>query len=622
MASPVIQSVNKLDGGNIGSTTVTLTGVTAGNTLVMIFSQAPHTPSVTPILSVTDSNGAAWTEGVTSTGPDDTNYNNSVSLWYKLNGEAGSHTLTIDNTADTVDGYSIHFMEIPTATAFDASPSTRKINAVAAHTANTYTPTQSVLAFAAITVTHNTTTVGISDPPSGWVSQYANQDGLTTAQFSAIQISLLENATGALAPAWSWTGNHTSWSLVGGFILASGESTVTLTPDSDVSAGAWTPSTGATLFGVLDETSVNDADYISTTSNSTAVVGFSDPAETPGAGTRTLTYRLSGSVAKKIVVTYRGDGGTLHTFTHDPAPASLTTFNQDVTADAVSNWSTLQVGFEAADATTPPSPVTVYGAIGTGSNAAGSATSMVAGYPAGIAAGDLLVLGVVYGSSAGAQPTTPSGWTVHGPVNNTTGTYGTDTGPRHSIIYTKVADGTETGNLTLTATGNNTGGVGMIRLAHTNAGYTWNIASSTGADSTAGTGVSVTGGTALSFAPGDMLVINNAQLVDTATQSAKTITATGITFGSITTRQGRSFTNGSDVRQNFDTVPVTAGTATVAPVHAYTSSSAATQAAIVFLRVREVPPVEFGRVTWAQLEVPAGAAPPAAFVNSPCFICM
>lgn len=58
-----------------------------------------------------------------------------------------------------------------------------------------------------------------------------------------------------------------------------------LRPTSDISAGSWTPSTGATLYGVIDETTANDTDYISTTTSSTCEVRFEaggDPVSSVG----------------------------------------------------------------------------------------------------------------------------------------------------------------------------------------------------------------------------------------------------------------------------------------------------------------------------------------------------
>lgn len=38
-------------------------------------------------------------------------------------------------------------------------------------------------------------------------------------------------------------------------------------PSSDISAGSWTPSTGSTLYTLVDETSADDGDYVLTTSS-------------------------------------------------------------------------------------------------------------------------------------------------------------------------------------------------------------------------------------------------------------------------------------------------------------------------------------------------------------------
>lgn len=222
VVNPIVQSVSAVDAAATGSATITITGVTSGNSLVLIWSQAPHSSSITPVLTVTDSNGvSAFTEGVVSTGPDDTNFNNSIAVHYKLNAEAGSHTLTLDNIADvgSPDGFNAHLIEIVTATSFDSGAATNKVLSATSHTSSTYTPSTTVLAIAAITVTDNTTAAGITDPPSGWTSQYVHQNGVT-APFVPMQVSIKKNASGAQSATWTNTNTYTSWSLVCGFILA------------------------------------------------------------------------------------------------------------------------------------------------------------------------------------------------------------------------------------------------------------------------------------------------------------------------------------------------------------------------------------------------------------------
>src|SRR4051812_24340143 len=91
-----------------------------------------------------------------------------------------------------------------------------------------------------------------------------------------------------------------------------------------------------------------------------------------------------------------------------------------------------------------------FGAWGTATIATGSGTAPTPGYPAGITAGQLLVCFLV--SKYGAV-TTPSGWTL--PTNGkfTGGNPAaqlTDSGDATFTVFYKIADGTETGTLTIT----------------------------------------------------------------------------------------------------------------------------------------------------------------------------
>lgn len=120
-------------------------------------------------------------------------------------------------------------------------------------------------------------------------------------------------------------------------------------PTSDVSAGTWTASTGSDLFAMLDETSANDSDYITTTSASTCEVALgslSDPAVSTG---HIVRYRISGD-AGGIIVRLREGGTTIANWTHNPAPASLTTYEQTLSgaeADSITNYAALKLQFEA-----------------------------------------------------------------------------------------------------------------------------------------------------------------------------------------------------------------------------------------------------------------------------------
>lgn len=120
-------------------------------------------------------------------------------------------------------------------------------------------------------------------------------------------------------------------------------------PVSDVSAGGWTASTGSDLFAMLDETSANDSDYITTTSDSTCEVALgslSDPALSTG---HIVRYRIS-ATGGGIIVRLREGSTTIASWTHNPAPASPTTCAQTLSggeADSITNYAALKLQFEA-----------------------------------------------------------------------------------------------------------------------------------------------------------------------------------------------------------------------------------------------------------------------------------
>lgn len=122
-------------------------------------------------------------------------------------------------------------------------------------------------------------------------------------------------------------------------------------PTSDASAGTWTASSGSDLYAMLDETTANDADYITTVSASTCEVALgsiTDPAVSIG---HIVRYRLSAD-AGGITVRLRQGTTTIATWTHAPAPASLTLYEQTLSAgeaDAITNYAALKLQFEATE---------------------------------------------------------------------------------------------------------------------------------------------------------------------------------------------------------------------------------------------------------------------------------
>lgn len=224
-----------------------------------------------------------------------------------------------------------------------------------------------------------------------------------------------------------------------------------------------------------------------------------------------------------------------------------------------------------------------FGAIGTGAN---GSTTVAPSYPAGITAGQLLLCVVTSGATNSETPNTPSGWTLLATGASTDGTFGLDTGPRRATVFGKIADGTESGTLTVSITNGNSCR-GTISLFTSSTGKGWLLRASGADDSTSGTGVSMTFG-AMDWKVGDVVLVATGQRVDSATASGQGLTATGITFGTRTNRATTAVTTGNDHRHIVDTwAATTGGTGSQAATWAYTAS-AAVSAGGVLVQIREL----------------------------------
>lgn len=257
-----------------------------------------------------------------------------------------------------------------------------------------------------------------------------------------------------------------------------------------------------------------------------------------------------------------------------------------------------------------------FGAIGTGAN---GGTSVAPSYPAGITAGQYLTLHVSSGGASNPTPSTPDGWALLATGTSTDGTYGLDTGPRRMTVFGKIADGTETGTLTVTITGGDSCRGSICRWTKSGSG-SWIVDAQGADDSTSGTGVSMTFGS-LNWNTGDATVVSVSQRVDSATQSAQSLTATGVTFGTRTNRATTAVTTGNDHRHVIDTFAAASSTSNVnaAATWSYTASAAASAGGVI-VRLREYTsavtnPVYIsassnitagGEATTAQLTPPSG----------------
>lgn len=120
-------------------------------------------------------------------------------------------------------------------------------------------------------------------------------------------------------------------------------------PIADAATGAWTASTGTDLFAMLDEAAADDADYISTTYGSVCEVALGSLADPAVSSGHKVRYRIAAD-AGGVVVRLRQGTTTIASWTHDPAPTSLSTFEQTLSgaeADSITDYSALKLQFEA-----------------------------------------------------------------------------------------------------------------------------------------------------------------------------------------------------------------------------------------------------------------------------------
>ncbi len=234
-------------------------------------------------------------------------------------------------------------------------------------------------------------------------------------------------------------------------------------------------------------------------------------------------------------------------------------------------------------------------AYGSRGNAVSGTTSLSVPYPGSIVAGNLLIL-IVGNKYPTNGPATPSGWTLvaNGQGSGGLGSAGSDSGGVYNTIFVKEALGTESGNLAVTVSSANTSMARMFLYTKA-AGTTWNYAATNGSDNSAGTTWSITGATNPGITSGDVLVVGSSLNGNQVSNWAESISATGVTFGVTNERNDSTSSTGDDMGLIVSEHPVTAGTASSAPVFTMTGATGSAVAnsptgASVILRIREVVP--------------------------------
>jgi hypothetical protein len=202
-------------------------------------------------------------------------------------------------------------------------------------------------------------------------------------------------------------------------------------------------------------------------------------------------------------------------------------------------------------------------------------------------AGQLAVLQVVSGHANDSIPATPSGWTLASSVSGGGGTFGASAGPRRLTFFVRVLLGSDAAPTTNIPSGTSGSAItGRVFLLSRSAGTGWRWGSAFGDDQTSGTGFSAAATSTLTFAAGDFLMLGYGVASSTDSYSAEAVTATGITFGTVTERADNAVATGNGLTVATATCTVSSGSGTQAPTVTATLGSASIGVAGV-LRVRE-----------------------------------
>jgi hypothetical protein len=231
----------------------------------------------------------------------------------------------------------------------------------------------------------------------------------------------------------------------------------------------------------------------------------------------------------------------------------------------------------------------------TGGGSSVTSSTLIPGYPASPATGDLFVLivGQKPSSANAGSVDTPSGWTALASLTGAGGygaTLTTNQGNTNIFAFYKESDGTETGNLSVTINDNSAAWAVIHRLSKS--GGTWDVAAATGEDA-------ITGDFNVPFTSDPGVQANDFIIVGMVIATAENIgshfaspalSQSGVTFGTVTEVGEFSLASGNRVAGATWRSPVTAGTSGGNPTYTGTEnfSTSHGKGAAVFIRIRAV----------------------------------
>jgi len=121
-------------------------------------------------------------------------------------------------------------------------------------------------------------------------------------------------------------------------------------PVVDTTSGSWLPSTGATLYGCIDEATADDTDYIYANSATTCQLALSSVANPGTTSGQVVSYRVWSPSGNGLVVRLKCGSATVATWTHATLPVTVTQYDQSLSAGeiaAITDYADLRVEFES-----------------------------------------------------------------------------------------------------------------------------------------------------------------------------------------------------------------------------------------------------------------------------------
>jgi hypothetical protein len=122
-----------------------------------------------------------------------------------------------------------------------------------------------------------------------------------------------------------------------------------LRPSSDITTGSWSPSTGTTLYGVLDEVTADDADYIQAATATGCEIKLSAGSTPTSRDNHTIKYRLLAG-SGNIAVVLKCGSTTIKSWNH-VLTGSAQDFSQALSnaeATNITDYSDLRVTFTSS----------------------------------------------------------------------------------------------------------------------------------------------------------------------------------------------------------------------------------------------------------------------------------